>query len=472
MSQPRRSHFLAHLSSVLGLAAFLCFPAYLACGSSPSHVAGSGGASSAVGGGSSGGASGGTTSGGASAGGTTSGGASSAGGDTTSGGALVGGSASGGADSSGGQTGVGGALAQGEPYPYGLLPSTVGDAHVASAWEYWKTNYVERCENGSARVKWDEPDKTVSEGIAYGMLAAVGNGDQELFDGFWQYYQANLDNQGLMHWKRAGCAGTKPDDNSDNAATDADIDAAMALLQAECRFDDESYGTEADVLLGKIYDYETIEQDGLRLLRPGDTFGGRDCLNASYFAPAYYRVYAERPAQSSRKAGWLKLAADTYTLLDRFAHDTTGFVPNWSDANGNTSETGPSGCNWYTDADIFGSDGIRTPFRIAVDYLWFGTPEAKSLLNKMSGFIASEGIQTIGRKFELDGAPFGTPEHSIISVGAFADAAMADSQAVLDEFALEAVTVSDHKYFPDSLRNLYLLVLAGRFHACAPEVNP
>lgn len=426
----------------------------------------SGGSGGTVGdGGGSGGlaASGGTTSGGASAGG-----ASGTGGDGA-GGAAPGDNkdGSGGAPSGDGGAPGGAGGSTGSGYPHGVRPTTISDDHLAAAWSRWKENWVETCPGGAARVIWDQPENTVSEGIGYGMLGAVGNDDRELFDGFWKYYQQNVNERGVMHWKRGGCEGTKPDDNSDNGASDAELDVAMALIQAECKWKDAKYGTDADALISRIFEHETVVEGGLRLLKPGDAFGGADCQNASYFAPAYYRLFAERPAQAARKNDWLKLASDSYVLLERFAHPTTGFVPNWSDANGNTSTSGPSGCNWYTDAHIFGTDAIRTPFRIAVDYLLFGTPEAKTWLNRVTDFVDSQDITKVGRKFNLDGTPYGEIDHSIISVGAFANAAMASTQDVADRFALEAVTVDDHKYFPDSLRVLYFLVLTGRFTPCA-----
>lgn len=358
-------------------------------------------------------------------------------------------------------------------YAHGFTPTGITDTELNAAWSYWKDNHVELCGTDSARVIWDEPTQTVSEGIGYGMLGAVGMGDRELFDRFWTYYQANLDSNGLMNWKRGGCDGSEPDANSNNAASDAELDAAMALIQAECRFEEASYGAAADDLIAKIYEHETTSSDsGMRLLKPGDVFGGSDCLNPSYFAPAYYRVYAERPAQSSRKADWLKMADDSYVLLNRFAHPETGLVPNWVDEEGNLNPEGPSGCNWYTDPSIYGTDAIRTPWRIAVDYLWYGTPEAKTFLDKITDFVKVQGITKVGRKYELDGTAFGELDHSIISMGAFADGAMAYDQTTVDAFAAESLVLNDHNYFPDSLRNLYLLVLTGRFDTCAGKHLP
>jgi endo-1,4-beta-D-glucanase Y len=351
-------------------------------------------------------------------------------------------------------------------YDNGFMPTTATPVDAVAAYDAFKEGHLEDCGSGKYRVRWDEPTQTVSEGIGYGMLLSVSFGEQAVFDGLWRYYTDNLDPNGLMHWQRGGCEGSQPNENSNNAATDADLDVAMALVMAECRFQDPSYGASADQLISAIRQHETGEEGGFALLHPGDVFGGADCLNASYFAPAYYRVFAERAAATEDRDFWLALADDSYALIDIMDHPTTGFVPNWADASGNTSQSGPSGCAWYSDAQIFGTDAIRTPWRVAVDYLWWGTPQADVWLDKVTAFVLTQGIENVGRKFDLDGTPFGEVDHSIISLGAFANAAMAYDQATADAFAAEAVSNQDEGYFPASLRGLYLLVSAGLFTQC------
>ena len=379
---------------------------------------------------------------------------------TPSGGSAgVGGEA--GSPGSGGSTG-----GSSSTYDYGYQPTTVTAADVTAAYEYWKANHLEDCGSGVYRVRWDNPDQTVSEGIGYGMLMAVSLNDQTVFDGLWAYYQDNLDPNGLMHWQRAGCDGTPVDQNSNNAATDADLDAAMALLMADCRWGGATYRNDALTLIQAILDHETSTSGGLNLLNPGDVFGGADCQNASYYAPAYYRVFAQVVSSPTDVAFWNKLADDSYALIDVMDHDTTGLVPNWADMNGDTAPSGPSGCSWYDEAHIFGADANRAPWRIAVDYLWWGTAEADAWLDKITDWVLTQGIENVGRKYELDGTPWSTFDHSVISIGAFANAAMAYDQATADAFGAELASVDDHGYFPDSLRVLYMLVAAGQFTTC------
>jgi endo-1,4-beta-D-glucanase Y len=365
-----------------------------------------------------------------------------------------------------GGPGTGGtAGGDGGSLPYGFRPATVTDTEADTAYADWKAGFLEDCGGGLWRVKWSDATLTVSEGIGYGMLLTVIHDERAIFDGLWQYYKNNADPNGLMHWQRGGCAGTQ---SGDNAATDADLDAAMALVMASHRWSQVPYLADAQDLIGKIRTYETTTgAGGLGLLRPGDTFGGGDCLNFSYFAPAYYRVFAG--VDAGQDAFWNKLAGDTYVLIARVANSSTGLVPNWCDENGASAASGPSGCAFYTNADQYGSDAARTPWRIATDYVWWGTAAAQPWLRQITGWVKSVGIAGIGGRYLLDGTAAAT-NHTVVTVGAFADAALAYDQATADEFFQEVATMAPQTtYFPLSLRALYLLLPLGRF---TPEGGP
>ncbi len=102
-------------------------------------------------------------------------------------------------------------------YGNGIMPTnlptggTYGKSQdAADAYNEWKAFYVDQtCAGGTqARVKFDDVNATVSEGIAYGMLLSVYAADKALFDKFWAYYKANVDGNGIMNWKINGCSGT------------------------------------------------------------------------------------------------------------------------------------------------------------------------------------------------------------------------------------------------------------------------
>ena len=142
-------------------------------------------------------------------------------------------------------------------YKYGIMPKTLptggtyGQSQkAADAYTAWKNAYVKTCSSGVYRVSFDDGQATVSEGIAYGMLLSVYADDKDLFDGLWQYYKNNRNGNGVMNWKINGCSGV----TGSNGATDAELDAAMALIIAAEQWPSGSYGTDAKAFIkeGKL----------------------------------------------------------------------------------------------------------------------------------------------------------------------------------------------------------------------------
>ena len=101
----------------------------------------------------------------------------------------------------------------------------------------------------------DEGGDTVGEGQAYGMLIAAAAGDSQRFDQIWNWTKQNLRrDDGLISFKWRDGKIEDPE-----AASDADIDAARALLVASCRFNQPDKRQEALELGETIRDKETAE---------------------------------------------------------------------------------------------------------------------------------------------------------------------------------------------------------------------
>jgi endo-1,4-beta-D-glucanase Y len=418
---------------------------------------------------------------------TDSGGATGTGGTTGSGGV----SGTGDTTGSGGATGIGGTTSgttatggsPGQPLPNGFKPTTLTLADSDAAYADWKTNHLEDCSGGVFRTRWenDKLDATVSEGIGYGMLLTVAHNEQAAFDGLWSYYKKGSQSNGLLNWLRYGCDAhrdTKYGQYPDGAATDADLDAAMALVMAKCRWGTSSNGTDysaaATSLIGAIKSNETGTDNGRAYLQPGDSTWfegmGGGCVNPSYFAPAYYRAFAKFLTNQTDKDFWNKLATDTYPILSAGANGSTGLVKNWVSTSGGT----PACASSYNNPEDFGSDAARAPWRIATDYVWWGTSSAKTFVDKLTTWVKSKGIANLGLWYKVDGSASAHPDtakHTVITVGAFACGAIAFDQPTVDEFAAEIKNIPttsgiDANYFSRSLRAVYLLLLTGEFTTC------
>ena len=220
-------------------------------------------------------------------------------------------------------------------------PTGAAGKFLVQPYNIWKNTFVVAA-NGGFRVQRPESNNdTVSEGIAYGMLIAVYMNDQPLFDGLWTYWKSVAvgGTMGpLMVWNNTGGQGT---------ATDADEDAAFAMLQASKKWvggmdaAGVSYATNATNLIHGVLASDmsgTFITGGSNYKATGNTV-----TNPSYFAPAYYRVFAT--ADAANAAAWNALATGAYTLLGNISGTSAnGLYAAWCETNCSeiTANTGPA----------------------------------------------------------------------------------------------------------------------------------
>jgi endo-1,4-beta-D-glucanase Y len=196
-------------------------------------------------------------------------------------------------------------------------------AATQSAYNSWKSTFVTSSgAAGGLRVQSPQHSGgTVSEGIGYGMIAAVYMYDRPTFDGLWTYAKAHFDADGLMNWQISSSGSTV----GMNSATDADEDMAWALLMASDQWSSMQYLDDARAVIDAIYG-TAIAGDGT--LKP-DKYGGTNGTqyDPDYFAPAYYRVFA----RATDNPAWSGIIIDrNYTLLASLS-GPYGLVPNATD---------------------------------------------------------------------------------------------------------------------------------------------
>ncbi|MEZ0129334.1 glycosyl hydrolase family 8 [Flavobacterium sp. LBUM151] len=346
-------------------------------------------------------------------------------------------------------------------YGNGLMATSKNSQDAQNNYDTWKANFVADCSNGRKRIKFDDPSKTVSEGIGYGMLLSVYMADKTLFDGLWLYYKDNVNSNGVMNWKINGCSGI----DGQNGATDAELDAAFALIVADYQWASTgsiNYKTDAKTLIAAIKAYEV--EASTFILKPGDHFGGSNITNPSYFSPAYYRAFG---AFTNDTAFWNSIAAKSYTIINNnltVNNAAGGLVSDWCTASGAySSDAGVynNGGKTYT------YDAARTPWRIAVDYLWYGNADAKTYSKKSSDFVRVNlgGSTNIKDGYNQNGTLVGQ-WHNATFVGAFACAAMGgENQTHLDASYTDLKNLNEpNSYFNHTLKTLYSLLLTGNFY--------
>ena len=325
----------------------------------------------------------------------------------------------------------------------------ISEAKVARAYLDWKSRFYKSCDDGSVYVLKDNytgSREVASEGIAYGMLLAVGIGDRQTFDGLWQFYREHRNGNGVMNWLHAPCGG----EIGGNGASDADLDAAMALLLAESRWG--GFAADAGALVAAIGTHETEQcGDGSIVLKPGDAWGGcGGTVNPSYFSPAYYRRFAA--VQTDRTAFWNDFAGDTYEMLRGMQDQVGGLLPDWGFGDGRAEDG---------DRGQYGYEAVRAPWRIALDLGWSGSEDARGVLRRMSETIDAQG----GITAMLDQEDFADKRNSAF-LGSLALSGMAVSQQKFDAYVTEWETyesVDDSWYYQATLRVLFLMASGGFF---------
>lgn len=362
-----------------------------------------------------------------------------------------------------------------------MKPANADAKYLIPAYNLWKTNFVK--DDGGGRLKVIRPENgndTVSEGIAYGMLIAVNMNDQPLFDGLYAYWKskkaAGSSSAGLMTWCIPAGGGSCT--ASGGSATDADEDAAFALLQAG-KLWGGSYAADGTALVKDIYASADINKT-TKLPAGGSQFG--DKYNPSYFAPAYYRAFATVDSGND----WPGVINAVYDAIANIS-GTNGLVPAWCAADGSKQCAKASQNNDANDV-LYQYDSHRTPMRIGLDYCWNGEAKARAYVDKTTTFFATNanaGLNGISRIYDIYqlngsvGSNAGPNSASIVgtaAVGAMASSVSAKQpflddayQAVFDAVTRATLAPKDtqgrtpYSYYNATVGMLTLLMMTGNF---------
>ncbi len=198
-------------------------------------------------------------------------------------------------DDSGLQTRTGFPLSTGVGVVGCLLPQgpSASAKYLVPAYNQWKATFVK----GATVIRPEFQNDTISEGIAYGMLIAVNMNDQALFDTLYGTWQANATAGSLMTWCLGSGGGSvgQACAVSGGSATDADEDAAYALLMAG-KLWGGTYNASALTMIGDNFldlipflDRTDIELRGPTNNQTGHRFlatARSSALNSSHEAPS------------------------------------------------------------------------------------------------------------------------------------------------------------------------------------------
>ncbi len=365
---------------------------------------------------------------------------------------------------------------KGYSYPYGISATSPRNTSIQSKFVAWDKALYEESGN-LGRIKFDQTQYTVSEGIAYGMLIYVYMANetntkcQDRFDKLYAYYKKFSDSRGLMHWKINGFNSVE----GQNAATDADVDVALALCLAAKQWEKSSnydYAKEAETILKNIYNNEVTTKNGIKVFKPGDAWDNYG--NPCYFTVASVGVFqqAQDELGFTTTKDWASVYTGSHTYLEK--SQKNGIWPNWAKWDGSLG-TGNSG-----DADDFGWDACRVPWRVAWDYVWFGNESSKNMMAKTIALLDAKGWAksptSVGFMTGLNGSGYSSISTTSMAgnvswTGSVGCAFMTDAtrQSNLDSYYTQNVTATGGPYYAQTIQILYMLTMSGNaanFYDC------
>ncbi|WP_049830294.1 glycosyl hydrolase family 8 [Arthrobacter sp. RIT-PI-e] len=207
-------------------------------------------------------------------------------------------------------------------------------------------------------VRRDQGNDTVSEGQAYGLLIAVGADDEERFSTIWDWTRTNLVREdGLLAWRWQDGAVV-----DDEPASDADLDAARALVLAGERFDRPEFTDAGLALADVVLDELTASTPLGRIMLPGLwAQGGPDYFyNPSYASPA---AFAQLGAASGDPR-WEELEEGA-TAVGAALLAASPLPPDWAQITADGGTNAMPGAAGTGDDVRYSYDAARLPLRYA-----------------------------------------------------------------------------------------------------------
>ncbi|MBL8029888.1 MAG: hypothetical protein JNN11_01435 [Candidatus Doudnabacteria bacterium] len=260
-------------------------------------------------------------------------------------------------------------------------------AMLDGIWQNYKKEYLE-AETFRALDK-QQNNITTSEGQSYSMLRAVWMDDKETFDKSWQWTKDNLDrpDDRLFSWlfgeRPDGSYGILTDRGGENSASDADSDIALALIFAAAKWQQQSYLADAKAIVSDIWEHEIIEIQGKPYLAANnlEKFAESEILiNPSYLSPYAYRIFSNINPENN----WEGVIDSSYEILEKSSvanldkDFSAGLVPDWVAIDRFTGELNrPQNPSLTTN---YSFDAFRTPWRLALDFVWYKEERAKKIL--------------------------------------------------------------------------------------------
>ena len=357
-----------------------------------------------------------------------------------------------------------------------LTDKATAATQLQTAFDYYYTTFYR--ENGDyACIRADPGDnQCFSEGIGYGMLMMVYFSNNEKnyqaeFDKLWKYwkcYGKGLNGSGCNSWSGQGMDWEIDNEKGtvigSGTASDAEFDAAVALIMAYKQWGDASYLSDAKQLISWIKNND-MESDGS--IKPGSNWN--PAFNPSYTAVAAFQLFYEVTNDSF----WQTAISTSLTHLRACQNAVTGLMPDWCDWSSHQAiQPNAAVSGGYLG---FYDDAARTPWRLAWGYAWYGIAGAKEANDAIIGWLDSATYGYAGMilpGYNLDGSSDNEVFVSSTYAGGLGLSMLSadDPKSYLEnlyytlsntEGKVSLTASKGENYFAATLNVLYMLLLTG-----------
>ena len=326
------------------------------------------------------------------------------------------------------------------------------------AGEAFLSGYVE----SDGRVtRSDEGGDTVSEGQAYAMLVAAALNDQQHFTTVWAWTKRNLAREdGLLAWR------WKDGQVVDNAsASDADLDAARALVVAAAAFGDDQLKAEGVRLGTAVLDKETVMTKVGRVQVAGSWANHPPyAYNPSYTSPAANALLAG----ATDDERWAELDLGTRAVTTALLN-SADLPPDWAQVHPEGRIDAMPGAPGRADEGVrYGYDATRVPIRFAESCRPADVTLAARLTPALDRSVGDPAVRN------LDGVPVRN-EESVVAAAAKAAALAAAGQtgrAASQLLSADYLQQVKPTYYGAAWNALARLMLSGEtLGGCPPMVG-
>jgi endoglucanase len=236
-------------------------------------------------------------------------------------------------------------------------PTSTAAPDVARSPQQLRADFIDRYVRDGRVVRTDQGGDTVSEGQAYGLLIAYAQDDRRTFRQVWSWTERHLlTDDDLLAWRWT------PDDGvvDGQSASDADLDAARALVLAGERWDEPRYTAAGKRLASAILEHETATTDLGTILLPGPWADSEPYrYDSSYASPAAYTVLADATGDDR----WAELLEGSRKATAAVL-DASDLPSDWSQVHAD-GRVDPMPANGSDGSVVYGYDAMRMPLRYA-----------------------------------------------------------------------------------------------------------